>query len=102
MQWNDPDAILWILMYTVVSAVAFFAFRDKHHMWINAALVAVMIVALISYIPDIRDWISDGLPSITDTMQASSPYIEHVRESLGLLLSLITMIFYLVIAKRKI
>lgn len=89
-------------MYTVVSAVAFFAYRDKHYIWVNAALIAVMVVSLISYIPDLRDWMNDGLPSITDTMQASSPYIELVRESLGLILSLITMIFYLFIAKRKI
>ena len=88
-------------MYTVVSAVAFFAFRNKLFVWVNASLVALMIVALISYIPDLRDWIGDGMPTITDSMQSSSPYIELVRESLGLILSLITMIFYLVIAKRK-
>lgn len=101
MQWNDPDALPWIVMYAVVSAVAFLAFRGKHYIWINAALVAIMVVALISYIPDLRDWFSDGMPSITESMQASSPYIELVRESLGLLISLITMIVYLLIAKRK-
>lgn len=101
MQWNDSDALLWMVMYTVVSGVAFLAFRNKHHIWVNAGLVAIMMVAFISYIPSLRDWISDGMPTITDAMQASSPYIELVREGLGLLLSLITMIIYLILAKRN-
>jgi len=101
MQWNDPDAALWILMYVVVSGVSFLAFRGRYHLWLNAGLVAILTVALISYVPELMDWMNDGMPSITNSMQASSPYIELVRESLGLVISLIAMIAYLLIAKRN-
>lgn len=101
MQWNDPDALMWILMYIVVSAVAFFAFKGRHDIRVNAAIVAVLLVTLVFYIPDLSEWLKDGMPSIAESMQATSPYIELVRESLGLMISLITMLFYLYIAKRN-
>jgi len=101
MQWNDADAIIWIIMYIGVSGVAFLAFKDQHYVFINAGFVALLLVSLIFYIPDLMSWIDDDMPSITTSMQASSPYIELVRESLGLIISLLTMIFYLFIAKRK-
>jgi len=101
MQWNDADAIFWIVMYIGVSGVAFLAFKGQHNLLVNAGFVALLLVSLISYIPDLMNWINDGMPSITSSMQASSPHIELVRESLGLIISLVTMIFYLFIAKRK-
>ena len=51
--------------------------------------------------PEVIDWFSDGMPNIADSMQASSPYIELVREFFGLLISLIGMTFYLVISKKN-
>lgn len=100
MQWNDGDAIIWILMYLSVSAIAFCAFRQKHYFYINAILTSILLITFITYIPDLREWTSDGMPSIAESMQASSPYIELVRESLGLLLSLLVISGYLILSKR--
>ncbi len=101
VQWNDPDALIWILMYVVVSAIAFFAYKEKNYIWLNAGVTAILVVSLLFYIPDIIDWFGDGMPNIADSMQATSPYIELVREFFGLLISLIAMTFYLVISKKN-
>ena len=96
MQWNDGDAIVWILMYLAVAAVALLAFRQRHYFYINATLTIILLISFFTYIPELREWTKDGMPSITTSMQASSPYIELVRESLGLLISLATMIYYFI------
>lgn len=101
VQWNDPDAFIWILMYMVVSAIAFLAYKGQHYLWLNAGITAILIVSLLFYIPDVMDWFGDGMPNIADSMQASSPYIELVREFFGLLISLVAMTFYLVISKKN-
>lgn len=101
VQWNDPDAFVWIIMYVVVSAIAFLAYRGKSYLWANAGITAILIVSILFYVPEVIDWFSDGMPNIADSMQASSPYIELVREFFGLLISLIGMTFYLVISKKN-
>lgn len=101
VQWNDPDALIWILMYVVVSGIAFLAFKGKSYLWLNAGVTAILFVSILFYIPDIVDWFGDDMPNIADSMQASSPYIELVREFFGLLISLLAMTFYLVISKKK-
>lgn len=101
MQWNDADAFLWIALYICVSVIAFLAYKDQHFFFINAGIVALLVVSLCGYVPDLINWVNEGMPSITTSMQASTPYIELIRESLGLLISLIAMLYYLFIAKRK-
>ena len=88
-------------MYVVISAIAFLAYRGKSYLWANAGITAILIVSILFYVPDVIDWFSDGMPNIADSMQASSPYIELVREFFGLLISLIGMTFYLVISKKN-
>ncbi len=101
VQWNDPDAFIWILMYVVVSAVAFLAFKGKSYPWLNAGVTAILIVSILFYVPDVVDWFGDDMPNIADSMKASSPYIELVREFFGLFISLVAMTFYLIISKKN-
>jgi len=49
---------------------------------------------VLTYIPDVVNWFSQGTPSITGSMKAESPFIEFVREFFGLLLCLGACIYY--------
>jgi hypothetical protein len=49
----------------------------------------IYAAALAFYVPDIFQWINDGMPSVMGSMKAESLYIELVREGGGLLMSLI-------------
>ena len=44
-------------------------------------------------VPAFVDWIRSGMPSITGQMKAESPFIEVVREFLGLTIALAIMIY---------
>ncbi|MEL6122551.1 MAG: transmembrane 220 family protein, partial [Bacteroidota bacterium] len=63
-------------------------------------MLIVLIVVLLSYIPSIREWFGDGMPSITSSMKAESPYIELVREFFGLLISAAAIAYYVVRGRR--
>ena len=102
VQWNDPDSLIWIVMYLVIAVIAFLAFRGKLFYRTNAFLGIILFLGLLLYIPDVISWVHDGMPNIADSMKASSPYIELVREFFGLLISLIAAVFYIIIAKKKI
>lgn len=60
--------------------------------WVWSLWELFLLVFILTYVQDIFQWISDGFPSITDSMKAASPYIENIRESLGLLLILIVFV----------
>lgn len=90
-QVNDPDPWLWFTWYIFISILlAMAAFNRFWNMaiWIG---IGVASVTLSLFIPSFIQWIKDGMPSIVTSMKAESPYIELVRETLGILLSLITL-----------
>ena len=92
-QWNDPDPYLWIIIYTFSAGLLFYTVFNKLPLIVWTVWEVFLLVFILSYAKDMVQWISDGFPSITDSMKASSPYIEHIRESLGLLL--VFMVFVL-------
>jgi hypothetical protein len=100
VQWNDADALLWIVMYAIVATVAFLKSYGRSYRIVNLVITLVMIAGLISYLPEVSRWVKDGMPSITTSMKASTPYIELVREFFGLLISTIAMGFYLVSSNK--
>jgi len=55
---------------------------------------------LVTYFPSFINWIQDDMPSITGSMKAETPYIEHVREFGGLFISFITTLVYYFIHKN--
>jgi hypothetical protein len=101
VQWNDPDALIWVGMYLLIAGIAFLGYMGKFYFWLNLGLTIVLLVFMIFYLPDIGRWMDEGRPSITDSMQASSPHIELIREFFGILISLVVMIFYNIVSQKK-
>jgi hypothetical protein len=93
LQWNDPDAWLWILIYGYVTLMAGLSFTSLRLKWFIIAGMIGLLVGIGLYIPDFIEWIQSGLPSITGHMKAESPFIELVREFLGLVIALGVMIY---------
>ena len=100
VQWNDPDPLLWIVVYLIISVVALLAFRDRHYFWFNLVFTMTLLVSTSFYVVDVIEWWNDDMPSITESMKASSPYIERIREFFGLITALVAMTFYLVLSKK--
>ncbi|WP_235297715.1 transmembrane 220 family protein [Portibacter marinus] len=96
-QWNDPDGLKWIFYYLIVSLLSFAtAFKKNKELYIYITIVATFIW-MTFLLPGTIAWIRDGMPTIVESMKASSPYIELVREFLGLLIALITLLSLLLV-----
>lgn len=100
VQYNDPDFFIWIPIYLFVSFVAFASFKGLRLPVITGVVLVMLGIWLSTYIPTCVTWMQDGMPSVTGTMKAESPYIEHVREFGGLLVSFITTFIYYFIHKK--
>lgn len=86
-QYNDPDPYIWIPIYGFVALEYGLAVFNKQLPYpILLAGSGVIALYLISYIPDVYNWIQMGEPSIVETMKAEKPWVELTREGLGLLL----------------
>jgi len=87
---NDKDSWLWVPIYLSASVccalAAFEMFYPVIYLLLNAFY---LIYALILFFSEdgVRDWIVKyKQPSITESMQATKPYIEKTREFFGLLI----------------
>lgn len=94
VQYNDSDAWIWIPVYLVVSSIAILVDRKKYYPKVCLILCLIMLVAMFTYVPQVIDWAQNGFPSITGSMQASSPFIEFIREFFGLLICLAALLYY--------
>lgn len=101
LQINDPDSGLWIIFYAAIAAISGFAAVGKYNPTIVLAVTFLCILWMATLLPAVFEWIGLGMPSITGSMKAESPYIEYVREFLGLLISLAALLFLYFQAKKK-
>ncbi len=107
LQLNDIGPIPWIIAYCWVSIVAAMKLFDR----IRPAERTLRLISLISiliylgwaaiWFPEVLGWIELGMPSITGSMSAETPYIEYVREFMGLLICASSMAYlYLTTGER--
>ncbi len=87
---NDKDSWLWVPIYAVAALSCGLIVFEKYY----PSVYLVLILAYLAYaiflffVKDgALDWISKyNRPSITESMQATKPYIEKTREFFGLLI----------------
>ncbi len=93
-QFNDPDPLMWITIYSLVGAGFFIhAFRGVSKKWRTSLLVIVLAFSLI-YIPGFIEWL--GTPDkqeIFGEMVYDKPYIEETREFLGLIIAALALVY---------
>ena len=93
LQLNDPDPVLWTILYLAIALICGFAAFGKYNRWVILVVMAVCVYQLSTLMPAFIQWIRDGMPSITQEMKASSPHVELVREFLGVGISILVLIF---------
>ena len=95
-QVNDPDPVVWILIYgsmSVVSVMAIFEFYNRKLMILQAVLFVVYCFFLW---PGVSEWLKQENKSVLfdDVMKMEHLYIEEAREFLGLIICLAVLTFY--------
>jgi hypothetical protein len=90
---NDTDAIIWVAAYGAVMllfALAVFGRADRR---VSGWLCIALAVWMLTMLPGMLDWLEADMPSIVEEMKATNPYIEEVREFLGLAIAVLALIF---------
>jgi len=94
VQYNDPDAFIWMPVYGATSFLALSYGLGRPQKRIAILLSIVLIIWAATYVPDLITWLRDGTPNIAGSMKAESPHIELMREMFGLLLCLLVSGWY--------
>lgn len=87
---NDKDSWLWVPIYLAASLCCALAAFDLYYPLIYIGLISFYLIyaGILFFARDgVKDWIVKyKQPSITESMQATKPYIEKTREFFGLLI----------------
>ncbi len=96
LQVNDPDPILWILIYGVMAVVSVMAIFDYYNRKLMTGLTVLFAAYMIILFPGVSEWLQQDNKSalFDDVMKMEYPYIEESREFLGLLICLVVLALY--------
>lgn len=98
VQINDPDPILWILIYGVMAVICVLAAFG----YSSRLAMVILLVGFFAYsivlLPGLREWLAQDDKSVLfdDIAKMQHLYIEESREFLGLVICIIVLIIYLV------
>ena len=101
VQYNDPDAWLWIVIYGAVAVAFFLAAAHRYSGLLYGAILVACIYEAVTLAPDFSNWIEMGTPNIATEMKTEEPHIELVREFLGVLITLGAVLFLFWQSRRR-
>ena len=94
VQYNDPDSWKWIVDYLTPAILFTILVTGKHYYKAGRIAVIIFIFSALLYVPDLWTWISNGMPSLTVSMQAEKPVVELMREFFGLIIIILALLYY--------
>lgn len=103
VQINDPDPVLWILIYGVMAVACVLAAFNYYY----TKVLLVVLVAYISYslvfFSGVIEWMrsDDKALLFDDIAKMQYPYIEESREFLGLFICIAVLIMHLIHAWNR-
>ncbi|HLT82492.1 MAG TPA: transmembrane 220 family protein [Cyclobacteriaceae bacterium] len=102
VQVNDPDPLIWILIYGLMAATCVLAAFNVYLPKALAVLGVILVAYGISYYPGVSEWLSRDNKSLLfdDIAKMEYPYIEESREFLGLLICVAVLVMHLIRWKR--
>lgn len=98
VQVNDPDPVVWILIYGLMAVVCILAaFRYYYPVALVVLLVAFAAYSFVS-VSGVMEWLQSDDKSMLfdDLAKMQYPYIEESREFLGLLICMVVLIMHLI------
>lgn len=90
LQFNDPDAIFWILIYGSATLVPLLGLFDRRYLGLSLTVSLLSLSELILSTPGAYTyWLHRHDEVLMQSMNPDKPYIEEAREFLGSLIALI-------------
>ncbi len=98
VQVNDPDPVLWILIYGATSVACMMAAFRYYQKVFLIFLTLSFSIYLITLFPGWKEWYfsSDRSLLFDDLAKMQYDYIEEAREFLGLLICTVCLIVFLI------
>jgi len=102
VQVNDPDPIIWILIYGVMAVICVLAAFGIYPRKFMIGLAIAYTLYSIYYFPGVREWLQHDEKSLLfdNLAKMEFSYIEESREFLGLMICVIVLIFYLIKSRK--
>lgn len=103
LQVNDPDPVLWILIYGIMSVVSVMAIFDYYNRKLLIGLGVLYIIYMVILFPGVSEWLQQDDKSMLfdEGMKMQYLYVEESREFLGLLICLLVLALYLFRSFRR-
>jgi len=102
VQINDPDPLLWIVVYGAMMVVSIMAIYHRYPTGFMIIMASGYLIMTVLYFDGFVTWLnsSDRTLLFDDLAKMQFPYIEEAREFLGLLICIAVLIFYFALSKR--
>ena len=105
LQWNDPDPYLWIPLYLSAALSCVYAFKNISAKRLNMFNIAVYSpYALYNFVVEdgVLSWATaHNFDSLTQSMMASTPWIENTREFGGLITMIVVCAINLYVGRQQ-
>jgi Transmembrane family 220, helix len=97
VQINDPDPVIWILIYGVMAVLSIMAIFEFYQRKFLIGLLVLFIAYSFVYIPGLVEWLrhDNKADLFNDVAKMEHLYIEESREFLGLVICIGVLVFYL-------
>lgn len=101
VQINDPDPLLWIVVYGSMMVISILAIYHRYPTGIMIIMAAGFLIMSVLYFDGFSTWLGsdDRALLFDDLAKMQYPYIEEAREFLGLLICIAVLIFYFALSK---
>ena len=101
LQVNDPDPVLWILIYGAMAAVSVMAIFEYYIPALLYALALGYMIYLVILFPGVMAWYNSPDRSLLfdDLAKMQYYYIEEAREFMGLMICQVALVFYMLRAR---
>lgn len=102
VQINDPDPVLWILIYGLMAVACVLAAFNYYFPKILLVLLVVYVGYSFVYYAGVMEWLrSDDKSMLFDNIaKMQYPYIEESREFLGLFICMLVLVMHLMTARH--
>lgn len=84
VQYNDPDALIWIAIYLAAAGMCIAQFRRSQPKWLPPLLLVISLVWIGTLLPHIVGQVS--FAEIVESITMKTRAVEEAREIGGLLL----------------
>ena len=103
VQINDPDPVLWILIYGAMAVLSIMAIFEFYPTKFTIGLLVLYALYGLVYVPGVLEWLRQDDKSMLfdDVAKMQYPYVEEAREFLGLFICIIVLIVFVVRARRR-